>query len=106
MSHPTHDAIEARALARVFGEKGVPVGAMASLVGTSAALGSVAATAGLMGMQCGFLPAGTNYEVPDPECAVDLVAGAPRRQHYDTFLVNSASLGGSNASVVFRRYAG
>jgi 3-oxoacyl-[acyl-carrier-protein] synthase II len=103
MSHPQHDAIEARAIGNVFGPRGVPVGALSSLVGVSAATGPMILAASLLGMNSGFLPAGINYERPDPACNLDVVAGEIRPGTMKAVMVNSASLRGSNVSVVAAR---
>jgi 3-oxoacyl-[acyl-carrier-protein] synthase II len=101
MSHPTHDAIEARAIDRLFGNHGVPVSALSSLVGVSAATGPFTIGAALLGMGCDFLPAGVNFVDRDPQCDLDLVSGNPRGGHFSATLINSASLCGTNVSVVF-----
>jgi 3-oxoacyl-[acyl-carrier-protein] synthase II len=103
MSHPLHDAIEARAIGNVFGPRGVPVGALSSMVGVSAATGPTILAASLLGMNSGFLPAGINYERPDAACDLDVVAGEIRSATIKAVMVNSASLRGSNVSVVAAR---
>ena len=103
MSHPLHDAIEARALTGLFGSKGVPVAAMSSLLGSSSVTAPAALCAALIGMQSDFLPAGANYLSPDPECDLDVVHGEPRSQRFDAAVINAASLCGANASIVIER---
>jgi 3-oxoacyl-[acyl-carrier-protein] synthase II len=106
VSHPLHDRIEAKAINEVFGHRGVPVVALSSSLGGSAVLGAASLSAVLLGMQGAFLPAGSNYVEADPECDLDIVHGAPRPAALKTALVNSISYGGSNVSMVVRRYAG
>ena len=45
-----------------------------------------------------------NYETPDPECDLDYVPNQPRRAKVDVCLSNSFGFGGTNASVIIRRY--
>ena len=103
MSDPRHDAIEARAIEKVFGHRGVPVGALSSMVGVSAATGPMILGAALLGMNQGFLPAGINYERPDAACDLDVVAGKIRPAAIQAVMVNAASLRGSNVSIVAGR---
>jgi 3-oxoacyl-[acyl-carrier-protein] synthase II len=103
MSDPRHDAIEARAIEKVFGHRGVPVGALSSMVGMSAATGPMILGAALLGMNQGFLPAGINYERPDAACDLDVVAGKIRPAAIQAVMVNAASLRGSNVSIVAGR---
>ena len=103
MSHPQHDAIEACALGDVFGARGVPVGALSSMVGVSAATGPMVLGAALLGMNSGFLPAGINYERPDAACDLDVVADEIRPATIKAVMVNAASLRGTNVSILASR---
>jgi len=103
MSHPRHDLIEARAIERVFPGKSVPVGALTSLFGVSAATGPLTLAATLLGMRENFLPGGAKCESPDPSCRVDLVNSGVRQGKMDAAMVNAASLCGTNVSVVVAR---
>ena len=47
-----------------------------------------------------------NYETPDPDCALNIVAGAPVSRSIDGVLVNAFGFGGQNATLAVRRYAG
>jgi 3-oxoacyl-(acyl-carrier-protein) synthase len=48
------------------------------------------------------MPVNANYREPDPDCALNLVVGAPRRQHVRMAMSNSFGFGGSNSCVVLR----
>ncbi len=106
LSHPLHDRIEAKAINEVFGHRGVPVVALSSSLGGSAVLGATSLSAVLLGMQGGFLPAGCDGIEADPECDLDIVSGKPRPANLETVLVNAISYGGSNVSMVVRKYEG
>jgi 3-oxoacyl-[acyl-carrier-protein] synthase II len=75
------DAWEARGLQRVFGDRRepVPVFAAKSYFGNlGAGAGTTELAASLAGLGHGLVPATLNYEEPDPDCPVAVVAGAPR----------------------------
>jgi len=40
--------------------------------------------------------------VPDPDCTLNLIVGAPRRQRVRMTMSNSFGFGGSNSCVVLR----
>ena len=51
----------------------------------------------------GLYPPTINYEEPDPECDVDVVANQPRKGKADIVLNNSLAFGGYDAVVCFAR---
>jgi 3-oxoacyl-[acyl-carrier-protein] synthase II len=54
-------------------------------------------------MRDGIVPPTTNYEFPDPECDLDYVPNAARRQEVKVAISNSFGFGGHNACRVVRR---
>ena len=52
------------------------------------------------------MPPTVNYETPDPDCPVAVVAGAPLEAAPRTVLANAFAFGGQNAVVVLRRLDG
>jgi nodulation protein E len=48
------------------------------------------------------VPPTINYETPDPDCPVRVVAGAPLESRPRTVLSNAFAFGGQNAVVVLR----
>jgi 3-oxoacyl-[acyl-carrier-protein] synthase II len=50
-----------------------------------------------------MLPPTANYEVPDPRCDLDYVAGSGRHRKINTALINVRGLGGGNSSMVVER---
>jgi 3-oxoacyl-[acyl-carrier-protein] synthase II len=102
-----NDRIEALALARVFGERGVLVSSSKSLVGhTMAAAGSLEAVATLLALQHGVLPPTANLEECDPEIPFDCIPKVARPAAVDCAVSNSFGFGGQNVSLVLRRFAG
>ena len=69
----------------------------------SAATASLSLAAVCLGMQKGFMPCGLNSDQPDPNCALDLIVGQPRRAPIGTALIQAMSLGGTVCSLVLRK---
>jgi len=96
-----NDRLEALALREVFGEV-PPVtankGAIGHLVG---AAGAVEAVAAVRSLETGLVPPTANYETPDPEIDLDVVAGAPREVAPAPVVSNSFAFGGHNVTLVF-----
>ena len=53
-----------------------------------------------------LVPPTINHETDDPECGIDCVPNAYRRQRVDVALNNSYAFGGNNACVVIRKFFG
>ncbi len=100
----TGDREEAQAIRDAFGSHAdhVPVTAFKSFVGNSGAgCGSIELAASLLGLQHGVVPPTLNYEEPDPECPVRVVAGQPEATNNRVMLKLSVSrLGQASALVV------
>jgi len=100
-----NDAVECLALRTVFGESMPPVSSTKSTIGhLMGAAGAVEAIVCVLAIRDGILPASINYETPDPECPVNLVANESRKAHVAVALSNSLGFGGHNASLILRRY--
>jgi 3-oxoacyl-[acyl-carrier-protein] synthase II len=75
VSLPHDDAIEATAIHATLGD--VPVTAPKSYFGhLGAASGALETILGVLMLQSNLVPATLNYEVPDPQCPVNVVRGA------------------------------
>ncbi len=98
-----NDIWEARAIQEVFGNCRTPVFAAKSYFGS---LGAGSATAelaaSLLALKEGVVPRTLNYEEPDPECPVTVVAGTPRPMERPYFLKISFTEMGQCAAVVCR----
>jgi len=102
-----NDASESGALRQVFGAAMPPVSSTKSMTGhLLGAAGAVEAVACLMALRDGVLPPNINYETPDPECDINVVANVAREAKIEIALSNSLGFGGHNASIVLRRYGG
>jgi 3-oxoacyl-[acyl-carrier-protein] synthase II len=101
-----NDATETKALKLLFGERAcnVPISSNKSMIGHLAcAAGAVEAVAAVMTLKEGIIPPTINYETPDPECDLDYVPNAARRQTVNVCLSNSFGMGGQNCCTVIKR---
>ena len=102
------DLKEIEAIREVFGDKCPPISATKSLTGHSlGATGVQEAIYCLLMMQNGFIAKSANIDELDPAFAdVNIVRERIDDVELDTALSNSFGFGGTNASLVFQRYAG
>jgi 3-oxoacyl-[acyl-carrier-protein] synthase II len=70
------------------------------------AAGGVEAVFSILALQNGVVPPTINYENPDPECDLDCVPNTAREKAIKTVMSNSFGFGGTNATLVFRKYEG
>lgn len=96
---------EAKALRTVFGEAMPPVSSTKSMTGhLLGAAGAIEAIACVMAIRDGVLPPSINFETPDPECEVNLVANEAREADVAIAMSNSLGFGGHNTTLILRRY--
>ncbi len=96
---------EAKALRAVFGEDMPLVSSTKSMTGhLLGAAGAIEAIASIMAIRDGIIPPNINFETPDPECMVNLVANTARQAQIAIVVSNSLGFGGHNAALVLRRY--
>jgi 3-oxoacyl-[acyl-carrier-protein] synthase II len=108
-STPLNDATETRAIKTVFGgyAKKIPVSATKSMTGhLLGAAGSTEAIFVILAIRDGIVPPTINYDEPDPECDLDYVPNVARRQSLDTVMSNAFGFGGTNATLIFRKFTG
>jgi 3-oxoacyl-[acyl-carrier-protein] synthase II len=100
-----NDLAESRALLTVFGESMPPVSSTKSMIGhLLGAAGAVEAIACLMAIRDGVIPPSINYETPDPECPINIVANEARKADVEIAMSNSLGFGGHNSSLILKRY--
>lgn len=103
------DAAEAHAVQEVFGDHardgGVWLSATKSMIGhLLGASGAVEAAVSLMSLRRGQVHPTLNLDALDANCLLDCVPGAARDRRLDAVMSNSFGFGGTNASLVFKRY--
>jgi 3-oxoacyl-[acyl-carrier-protein] synthase II len=70
------------------------------------AAGVVEAIFSILALRDQVAPPTTNYQTPDPDCDLDYVPNTPRQMKIETALSNSFGFGGTNGSLIFRRFNG
>ena len=104
-----NDKIETAAIKAVLGDhaREITVTANKSMMGhTCGAAGTLESICTIHTLQTGLIPPTIRYETPDPECDLDYVPNEPRHADVRTALCNAYGIGGTNAAIVLRRYAG
>ena len=103
------DTIELGAVERLIGNAGSKV----SMSSTKSSIGHLLGAAGaaeaifsVLAIRDNVAPPTINLDNPSVETPIDLVPHRPREREIDVALSNSFGFGGTNASLVFRRYDG
>jgi 3-oxoacyl-[acyl-carrier-protein] synthase II len=107
-STPLGDKAETEAMKRAFGEHAykVPVSSTKSMTGhLLGAAGVLEAIFSILAIRDGVVPPTINYQTPDPGCDLDYVPNTARRMTVDVSLSNSFGFGGTNGSLIFRRFS-
>ena len=98
-----NDTAEGRAISALFNR--VPVSSTKSMMGHSlGAAGAIEAIVCLLALEHQFLPANINFSRLDDDLNLNIVANEARPAAVRTALSNSFGFGGTNASVVMRRF--
>ncbi|HUI61444.1 MAG TPA: beta-ketoacyl-ACP synthase II [Steroidobacteraceae bacterium] len=108
-STPLGDKAETLAMKRAFGDHAarLAISSTKSMTGhLLGAAGVVEAIFSILSIRDGVVPPTINYRTPDPECDLDYVPNTARRMKVDVALSNSFGFGGTNGSVIFRRFTG
>lgn len=104
-----NDKYETQAIKTVFGEHAytLAVSSTKSMTGhLLGGAGGVEAAYTALTLLNQTMPPTMNYEFPDPDCDLDYVPNAPREAKIDMALSNSFGFGGTNGTLVFRRWTG
>ena len=102
-----NDKFETMAIKSVFGEHAykLAVSSTKSMTGhLLGAAGGIEAIFTILALNEGILPPTINLETPDPECDLDYVPNAARKQQVNAAISNSLGFGGHNATIAFRKY--
>lgn len=107
-STPAGDKAEAAAIRSVFGDQAyeLSVSSTKSMVGhLLGAAGAVEAIFSVLAIQDQVAPPTINLEEPDEGCDLDFVPNQAKPRPIDVVVSNSFGFGGTNGSLVFRRFA-
>jgi 3-oxoacyl-[acyl-carrier-protein] synthase II len=106
---PYNDKTETAAIKIAFGDAAyrVPISSTKSMTGhLAAAAGGIEAVASVLAIRDNVIPPTINLDTPDPECDLDYVPHKARKAQVDVVLSNSFGMGGQNAALILRRWAG
>jgi len=108
-STPAGDINETNAIKEVFGEQArkLAVSSTKSMTGhLLGAAGGIESVVTVLTIARGMIHPTINYETPDPECDLDCVPNTARKAEVRMALTNSFGFGGTNASLIFKRFEG
>jgi 3-oxoacyl-[acyl-carrier-protein] synthase II len=102
-----NDLCETRAIKQVFGQHAYNIAITANksmtghLLGAAGGLESVFT---VLTLHRGIIPGTINHETPDPECDLNYMTEGSKEMQAHYALCNSFGFGGTNASLLFKRY--
>jgi 3-oxoacyl-[acyl-carrier-protein] synthase II len=102
-----NDYIETLAIKEVFKEKAykIPISSTKSMTGhLLGAAGAIEAIFSVLSIRDQVCPPTINYENPDPECDLDYVPNKERSHTVNVAMSNAFGFGGTNSTLVFRRF--
>lgn len=103
-----NDVNETKAIKQVIGDKAykIPVSSSKSMTGHMlGAAGTVETSISALSIYNGIIPPTINLFEPDPECDLDYVPHEAREKDIDVVLSNTYGFGGTNSSIVLRKYS-
>ena len=106
-STPIGDVLETMAIKRTFGaDTKIPVSSTKSMTGhLLGGAGGLEAGITILALRDQVLPPTINLINPDPACDLDYVPNVARKAPLKIALSNSFGFGGTNGSLIFRRWA-
>ena len=102
-----NDKYETHAIKTIFGGHAYKMGVSSTKSMTGhllGAAGGVEAAYTVLTLFNQIMPPTMNYEFPDPDCDLDYVPNKPREAKMEVALSNSFGFGGTNGTLVFRRW--
>ena len=106
-STPAGDLGETQAMKAALGGHAykVAVSSTKSMIGhLLGAAGGIEAVLSVLSIKHQIAPPTINLETPDPECDLDYVPNTARDMKIDVAISNSFGFGGTNGSLIFKRY--
>ncbi len=102
-----NDAMETKAVKRVFGDHAykVPMSSTKSMTGHGmGATAALEAVFSVLAIRDNIAPPTINLHVPDPECDLDYVPNVARQMSISCVMSNSFGFGGHNVSLIFKAF--
>lgn len=102
-----NDSTETKAMKLAFGEhaKKLKISATKSMTGhLLGAAGGIESVFTALALHEGTVPGTINLENPDPECDLDYVANGTEKHDFEYAMCNSFGFGGTNASLIFKKW--
>ena len=104
-STPAGDASEAKAIDALFGAHGTPVSSTKSMTGHECWMaGASEIVYSMLMMENGFIAPNINFETPDDDSAKLNIISKTTNATIDTFLSNSFGFGGTNSSLIIKKW--
>ncbi len=106
-STPLNDKVETMAIKKLFGSHAYKIAISSTKSMTGHLLGAAGAVETIftaLAIKEGIVPPTINYEFPDPECDLDYVPNKARKMEIGYAMNNSFGFGGTNASLVLKRF--
>ena len=104
-----NDITETRAIKKVFGKHAASI----AITGNKSMIGHLLGAAGgvesvfsVLTLRHGMIPGTINMVEPDPECDLDYVSDGSRKADIRYVLCNSFGFGGTNATILYKRWDG
>ena len=101
------DICETGAVKQVFGERAYQIAISATKSQTGhllGAAGGVEAVFSVLALHTGYVPGTINYETPDPECDLNCMTDGAKKLDPQYALSNSFGFGGTNGSILFKKF--
>ena len=99
------DSSEAKALVEVFGEKKVPVSSTKSMTGHECWMaGASEIVYSMIMMKNGFIAPNINFKSPDEDSSKLDIVKTSMAKNIDVFLSNSFGFGGTNSSLIVKKW--
>jgi 3-oxoacyl-[acyl-carrier-protein] synthase II len=108
-STPLNDLYETRAIKRVFGDiaRKVPVSSTKSMTGhLLGGAGGIETVFSTLVLKNGIMPPTINLDNPGEECDLDYIPHVARKAEVNYVMTNSFGFGGTNASLILKKYSG
>lgn len=102
-----NDLTETAAIKKAFKEHAYKLAVSSTKSNTGHLLGASGAVEAIIctkALQAQMIPATINYQIPDEQCDLDIVANENRYQSLNYVMSNSLGFGGHNASIILKKW--